>query len=163
MCGGNSGSFCHSASTLCVCVLFTVCHVESIMSKAKEKCKHRGESKQQFRLCVPPCPCYIMSGDSHNLCVVCLGAKHAVSALEGADCPHCEQLSLRTLRSWKALFVVGFVDGSGGGNGDGRVPFFFLCYQIQHPLPGIGSTLSGFFPPGRGVDASFITLFGGRC
>ncbi len=31
--------------------------------------------------------------------MVCLGVKHADSALEGAGCPHCERLPLRTLRS----------------------------------------------------------------
>ncbi|KAL0166722.1 hypothetical protein M9458_038566, partial [Cirrhinus mrigala] len=41
------------------------------------------------------------------MCVVCLGAEHAASALEGADSPHCELLPLRTLRSRKALFEEG--------------------------------------------------------
>ncbi len=36
--------------------------------------------------------------------MVCLGVKHAESALEGAGCPHCERLPLHTLRSWRALF-----------------------------------------------------------
>ncbi len=36
-----------------------------------------------LQLCVPPCKCYIIAGDTHSLCVVCLGAKHAESALEG--------------------------------------------------------------------------------
>ncbi|KAL0175974.1 hypothetical protein M9458_028304, partial [Cirrhinus mrigala] len=41
------------------------------------------------------------------MCVVCLGAEHAMSALEGADCPHWELLPLRVLRSRKALFEEG--------------------------------------------------------
>ncbi len=53
------------------------------MSKAKDKTKHKGDSRSRFRLCVPPCPRYIMCGDTHSLCVVCLGVKHAESALEG--------------------------------------------------------------------------------
>ncbi len=113
---------------------------DKAMPKAKSKSdKGCDKSKQQFRLCVPPCPRYITGGDTHSLCVVCLGAKHTQSALEGADCPHCERLSLRTLRSRRALFeegalasvprgygpiaVVGFAGGSRGGNGDGRIPF----------------------------------------
>ncbi|KAI2644258.1 Transposon Ty3-G Gag-Pol polyprotein [Labeo rohita] len=40
------------------------------------------------------------------LCVACLGAEHAASALEGGDCPHCDVLPLRLLRSRKALFSV---------------------------------------------------------
>ncbi|KAL0181749.1 hypothetical protein M9458_024155, partial [Cirrhinus mrigala] len=58
-------------------------------------------------LCVPPCKRYITSGDTHSMCVVCLGAEHPMSALEGADCPHCELLPLRVLRSRKALFEEG--------------------------------------------------------
>ncbi len=54
------------------------------MSKAKDK--HKGESRQHFRLCVPPCPRYVTGGDTHSLCVVCLGAEFAQLALEGADC-----------------------------------------------------------------------------
>ncbi len=53
------------------------------MFKAIDKTKHKGDSRSRFRLCVPPCPCYITSGDTHKLCVACLGAKHAESALEG--------------------------------------------------------------------------------
>ncbi len=73
------------------------------MSKASAK-TNKGESRSRYRMCVPPCPRYITSGDTHSLCVVCLGVKHADSALEGADCPRCERLPLCTLRSQKALF-----------------------------------------------------------
>jgi hypothetical protein len=61
-------------------------------------------SEQQFRKCVPPCPRYITGGDTHDLCVVCMGVQHAQSALEGADCEHCERMSMKTLRSRRALF-----------------------------------------------------------
>ncbi len=70
--------------------------------------KQKNESdKQRFRLCVPPCLRFIMGGDTHSLCVACLGEEHARSALEGADCPHCVRLSMRTLRSRRALFEEG--------------------------------------------------------
>ncbi|KAL0148119.1 hypothetical protein M9458_056589 [Cirrhinus mrigala] len=72
------------------------------MSKAKDKTKN--VSKPSFRACVPPCSRYISSGDTHALCVACLGAEHAASALEGGDCPHCDVLPMRLLRSRKALF-----------------------------------------------------------
>ncbi|KAI2657343.1 Transposon Ty3-G Gag-Pol polyprotein [Labeo rohita] len=74
------------------------------MSKKTEKTKN--VSKPGFRACVPPCSRYISSGDTHALCVACLGAEHAASALEGGDCPHCDVLSMRLLRSQKALFSV---------------------------------------------------------
>lgn len=56
-----------------------------VMPKSKAKSKHSdGDSKSRYRLCVPPCLRYITGGDTHSLCVVCLGVKHAESALEGA-------------------------------------------------------------------------------
>ncbi|KAI2651994.1 Transposon Ty3-G Gag-Pol polyprotein [Labeo rohita] len=82
------------------------------MSKKSEKTKN--VSKPGFRACVPPCSRYISSGDTHALCVACLGAEHAASALERADCPHCDALRriathcdalpMRLLRSRKDLF-----------------------------------------------------------
>ncbi|KAL0186202.1 hypothetical protein M9458_017872, partial [Cirrhinus mrigala] len=67
--------------------------------------------------CVPPCPRYITGRDTHALCVVCLGAEHAAAALEGADCPHCVQMSLHTLRSRKALFQLGAFSSVPRGSG----------------------------------------------
>ncbi len=50
------------------------------MSKASYKSK-KGESSSQYRQCVSPCPRFITSGDTHSLCVICLGVKHAESLL----------------------------------------------------------------------------------
>ncbi|KAI2661633.1 Transposon Ty3-G Gag-Pol polyprotein [Labeo rohita] len=72
------------------------------MSKKSQKTKN--VSKPGFRACVPPCSRYISSGDTHALCVACLGAEHAASALERSDCPHCDALPMRLLRSRKDLF-----------------------------------------------------------
>ncbi|KAI2646466.1 Transposon Ty3-G Gag-Pol polyprotein [Labeo rohita] len=79
------------------------------MSKktGKKSSKSGDKSGPRFTLCVPPCKRYITSGDTHSMCVVCLGAEHALSALERTDCPHCEALPLRVLRSRKALFEEG--------------------------------------------------------
>ena len=63
--------------------------------------------KQQFKQCVTPCPRFITGGDTHELCVMCLGLEHAQSALEGAGCEHCEKLAMKTLRSRRALFEEG--------------------------------------------------------
>ncbi len=62
------------------------------------------ESEAQYKQCVPPCKRFLCAGDTHSLCVLCLGARHAEAALEGADCPLCESLPLHVLRSRKALF-----------------------------------------------------------
>ncbi len=119
----------------------------------------------------------------HTVCaMVWLGAKHAESALEGADCSHYEWLPLRMLHSrgenslWGGSFhqrssqylprfhwggavvavLVGIAGGSDGGNEDGRAPFLFLSHQIQRP----------FFPPEKGFDAPPVLFRGGgqgRC
>ncbi len=86
------------------------------MSKASFKSK-KGKSSSQYRQCVPPCPRFITSGDTHSLCVVCLGVKHAESALEGAGCPYCERLPLRTLRSQRTLFEEGVFASAPHGAG----------------------------------------------
>ncbi|XP_032363307.1 uncharacterized protein LOC116675969 [Etheostoma spectabile] len=62
------------------------------------------ERLYRFRRCVSPCPRFITVGDSHELCVACLGLSHATAALEGAVCDHCEALPMRVLRSRVALF-----------------------------------------------------------
>ncbi len=86
------------------------------MSKKAYKSK-RGESGSQYRQCVTPCPRFITSGDTHSLCVVCLGAKHAESALEGAGCLHCERLPIHTLRSRRTLFKEGVFASAPHGAG----------------------------------------------
>ncbi len=86
------------------------------MSKASYKSK-KGESSSQYRQCVPPCPRFITSGDTHSLCAVCLGVKHAESALEGAGCPHCERLPLHTLCSRRTLFEEGVFASAPHGAG----------------------------------------------
>ncbi len=63
-------------------------------------------SKQQqaFKMCVHPCPLYLTGGDTHVLCVACLGEEHAQSVLESAGCEPCNMLPLRKLRSRLAFF-----------------------------------------------------------
>ncbi len=119
MWGGAGAIFLSFSKALCVSVTYMFCESclllfvkvtqaseSSSMSKATFK-TNKGESRSSYRLCVPPCPCYITSGDTHSLCLVCLGVKHAESALEGAGSPHCERLPPRTLRSRRVLFEEG--------------------------------------------------------
>ena len=61
-------------------------------------------TEKQFRQCASPCPRFLAEGDTHSLCVVCLGAEHAQAALEGAVCANCESMPLRTLRSRRNMF-----------------------------------------------------------
>ncbi len=37
--------------------------------------KHESD-RQRFRILVPSCPCFITGGDTHSLCVACLGEEH---------------------------------------------------------------------------------------
>ncbi len=58
----------------------------------------------------------LTGGDTHILCVACLGEEHPRSALEGAGCEHCDLLPLQTLRSRLAFFHnegARFSQGSG--------------------------------------------------
>jgi hypothetical protein len=57
-----------------------------------------------FRKCADPCPRFLTPGDTHGLCVFCLGEEHAREVLEGTLCANCERFSLKTLRSRLALF-----------------------------------------------------------
>ncbi len=41
--------------------------------------------------------------DGHESCIFCLGRVHAEAALAGSDCPHCGDMSLRTLRLHVAI------------------------------------------------------------
>ncbi|KAK2883725.1 hypothetical protein Q8A67_017362 [Cirrhinus molitorella] len=40
----------------------------------------------------------------HCGCALCLGAAHAEAALNDTECPHCEDMSLASIRLWAALF-----------------------------------------------------------
>ncbi len=142
-------------------------------SMSKAEAKHKGKSSSRYRLCVPPCPRYISSGDTHGLCVVCLGAKHRVGSLY-------KRLPLRTLHSPKALWgerlhrrssrcrphyhwggaaagLMGITDGSGGGNEDGRASIFFLS---SDPAPALWDRkhVPRFFSSERGLDAPPVFL-----
>ncbi|KAL0166425.1 hypothetical protein M9458_038269, partial [Cirrhinus mrigala] len=37
--------------------------------------------------------------DAHDACVFCLGRAHAEAALDGPDCPFCEEMTVKTLRA----------------------------------------------------------------
>ncbi len=113
-------AFCHSEPrSLCVWSTLFVClhwlHLHCTMSKSGFK----GEGKSRlFKPCVSPCKRFITAGDTHEQCAACLGAGHTAAAFsEGADCPHCERLPLRTLRSRKSLFVDGIFTSEPRGSG----------------------------------------------
>ncbi len=116
-CFGNAHVFCFCCSVNALCVLHLIYCCSSryyiiIMANGKHE-----SDKQNFKLCVPPCPRFITGGDTHSLCVACLVVEHARSALEGADCPYCVRLSMRTFRSRRALFEGGALASVPRGSG----------------------------------------------
>lgn len=50
----------------------------------------------RFRRC-SPCNIFITPDDTHDLCVICLGAEHTLSALKGAGCAHCDHFTVKKL------------------------------------------------------------------
>ena len=55
------------------------------------------EDKTQARAC--PCGNKISGGDTHQMCVLCLGLRHAQAAFESTEeCSHCGRFSLKVLR-----------------------------------------------------------------
>ncbi|XDV15096.1 hypothetical protein PO909_015236 [Leuciscus waleckii] len=51
------------------------------------------------------CRAPISDGDHHVICVSCLGEDHAAIALAEGGCPHCELMSMVTLRTSRAFFL----------------------------------------------------------
>ncbi len=111
---------------------------------------------------------------SHNLCLwvfLLLSVKlHQAfsslpeSSLWGGSFHQCSSRCWpRFRRGGAAAALVGFAVGFGRGNGDGLVPIFFLTCQIRCPLYGFRSPFCGLFPPGGGLCASPIFLWGGWC
>ncbi len=87
-----TSAFWHSASALCVSVLFgVVCPLSLFILPYMSEDKHRREQAASQAVCTSLSH-FFMGGDTHSLCVVCLRAKHAESALEGADSPHYESI-----------------------------------------------------------------------
>ncbi len=101
-------------------------------------------SKQQqaFRMCVHPCLRYLLGGDTHVLCIACLGEEHTRSALESAGCEHCKVLPLRSsLRSpglWSCCCrgtakaeVLGYTNRSVSEVRDGLSLISAFTWQVQ--------------------------------
>lgn len=70
-----------------------------VVHVGKMKLCHR----KGFRKCMPLCPRFMTPEDTHDLCVVCLGAQHSRSTLEGVGCIHCDKFTVKKLRSRLAL------------------------------------------------------------
>ncbi len=130
-------AFCVFPSALCetVLLLFGVaCQYLLLVMASKQQ--------QAFRMCVHPCPRYLMGGDTHILCVARLGEEHARSALRCAGCEHCDCASpadtpippgalsrgrsgsrspgLWLCRGTVKAGVLGFAKGSVSGGRDGH-------------------------------------------
>ncbi len=142
------------------------------------------KQQQNFRMCVHPCPHYLTGGDTHVLCVACLGEEHARSVLESAGCEHCDVLPLRTLRSRLAFIHNEGIQacvpqGSGSAVAEAQQRLHSWGSQmnlsaeletgtaLSLPSPDsfrceVFSTCCGFFHPDRGTDTSTIWFWGIR-
>jgi len=58
-----------------------------------------------------PCHRCITLDDTHKLCVICLGAEHTLSALEGAGCAYCDRFTVKNLCFYLALINGGWEPG----------------------------------------------------
>ncbi len=123
-----------------------------------DRSKKEGESSSRFRSCVPPCGRYMVPGDTHDLCVVCLEAEHARSALEGADCVHCELLPMHLLHSRKALFDA---KGAFTSVSRGAGPTAAEAERRQHSWGSQVDLLEGM-EMGESLSPSPPIRFGGR-
>ncbi len=75
----ESASLLFSMRSVSLCVLFSVvCHKQYIIM-----------ASGQFKRCVHPCPKFLTGGDTHQLCVHCLGVQHAQAAPEGVGTVLC--------------------------------------------------------------------------
>ncbi len=98
--GDDSGSFCCSVSALCVLHIIYCC-LSSIFIMATASMSLTSSVSGCVFL---PALASLRVGITHSLCIACLGAEHACSALKGADCPHCVRFSMWTLSSRRAHF-----------------------------------------------------------
>ncbi len=141
-------------------------------------------SKQQqgFRMSVHPCSRYLTGGDTHILCVACLGDEHAWSALESTamcfPCRHSDPargslargsgsrspgLWSRCCQGTAKAAILGFANGSVSGVRDGQSLISAFTWQVQCLISGLGSMSCGFFRPDRGTATSTIWFWGIRC
>ncbi len=132
-------SFFRSRLFVCACVTGR---------KKKEKKRKESMSERSFKRCVPPCERYITPSDSHELCVTCLGAQHARSALEGAGCAHCDRFTVKQLCSRLALFTE---DGSQASAPRGAGP---AAAEAERRLHSWGSQLDLADELGTGLSLS---------
>ncbi len=166
--GAISVSFLSFSKALCVWVSHDLCSVSLIycclscykssniecsrMSKPRQRQRNMRAKADHVQVVCSSLPTlHQTSGDTHSLCLVWLGVKRAESALEGADCPHCEWLPLRTLHSRKTLFEEGvFTSVSRGTSTASAEAEQWLCsWESQmDQMEGLktGKPLSSSFP-----------------
>ncbi len=126
-------------SLIWCCLSFTSTQISSTMAiSATITSTCAKKSRSRYRLCVPPCRRNsITVVDTHSLCIVCLRAEHAESALGGADFPLCEAFVTAYACSQRAFFEESF----------------HLRSSRCRPC--------SFFHPERGLEAPPVFLQGG--
>lgn len=82
---------------------------------------------------MPLYPCFMTPEYIHEFCVICLGAEHSRSALEGAGYTHCDKFSVIKLHSHLALFLrdegqVSAPCSSGPAAAEALLPALVMCW-----------------------------------
>ncbi len=101
-------AFCHSASTLCLSALFgVVCQLSHVIFPYTSENKQVRVGSISGCVLFPTTLLYGWGYDTHSLCVVCLVAKHAESALEAGIYENICQCVCFTFRgfSWEGAFT----------------------------------------------------------
>lgn len=109
----------------------------SVLEQKWKKKKKKKKASKKFRRCVSSCPQSIPWDDGHKsffLFSFCLGEEHALSALEGYDCPHCEHFSISSAPASPSF-------GAAWQAWDGHCSLSFSVYTLRRPRSGFGSSL----------------------
>ncbi len=113
-------------------------------------------------MCVHPCPRYLTGGDTHILCVACLGKEHAQSALERAGCEYCDVLPLWTLRSRLTFFredaQARFPQGSGPAAAEAQRRLRSWGSQMDLSAEVEKGTTLSLPSPDRFIHCSYLIL-----
>ncbi len=179
--GWYTGSFCHSVKcSVCVCLFYRCLSRSWTIKPCQNSKSNKGGDKSNVYSslgCVLIPALIISRAGIHTAFVLFAWQRSTLSQLSrqltvriasASRCGCFTPVGLSLKRELSAAFlgiaVVGIAGGSRGGNGDGQVPFCFLCRRMQRHLPGFRSTLwqSSFFPPGRELCAQTVAFWRGR-
>ncbi len=78
--------------------------------------------KMSLRPCSLGCGHFMSSDEGHKHYLPCLGIQHTEDAFANGSCPHCENMTMATLRS-----CLSFLKGKGAD--PFATPYPFICHE----------------------------------